>query len=180
MSARIAFSNGDGTFGTSIAQPQFPLRCDDYTHDFDGDGWPDVLCYDAHLGNAAAWAITADDATISIFTVSAPTAPRVSDLNNDGLPDLVYGIGSSVGVALATGRGQFAGINVVLSAPMPVGTVSFADIDGDGFTDIVAEYGTNSGRRYAPSLPQSQRRWLRAVEHARRERRGVPIRRRLR
>ena len=76
-----------------------------------------------------------------------PGAVTLTDLNGDGLPDLVVANsgGNNVLVYLGLGNGQY---DQVPNEPFPVGTdpvgITVADVNGDGLPDlVVANQGSN-------------------------------------
>ncbi len=160
--------NGDGSFNNP---PAIDLISDDLFlgefvfeesskeiafGDFDGDGYNDL-------------AITSTTSFLQIFTNNGtgqftagqrvqvgnkPIHVRVADFDNDGIKDLasVNANSKSVVISLGNGDGTFAdiadasgrAISIQLDGEVDLFDMDVADINADGFLDIViAEDGTN-------------------------------------
>ncbi|MCG8667865.1 MAG: FG-GAP-like repeat-containing protein [Pseudomonadales bacterium] len=76
------------------------------------------------------------------------------DINNDGLPDLVFGTANGPRVFKNSGNGQFQHVSIDLGALDSRNTfvVAFADINNDGWQDLF--FSTYSGTSYV--IPNSQ------------------------
>lgn len=129
----IEYSNGDGTFGRTIEQPNYPASCDPYHYSLDGHA--NAICYSS--GKVVVYDMVSDGSGSQAFTVAAPTWPTLLDVDHDGKLDFVYAVGASVAVSLNLGGNVFAPTQVVIVADTQVKELVPVDIDGDGFTDLV-------------------------------------------
>jgi hypothetical protein len=113
----------------------------------DGDGHVDLVVSSATSGVAAV-ALGLGDGTLSDFssTIAAGRDLLLADMNGDGHDDLV-GWGQSAGyelrVTYGNGLGSFAGTAAWPSA-VPMSQLAAADIDQDGWIDILAGDGSLS------------------------------------
>jgi hypothetical protein len=138
--AHIIFSNGDGTFGQGIVQPDFPSgTCiiDQYSL----DGYADAICLtDTTL---SVLHMASDGSTLPGFTMTVPSFPSIVDINGDGKLDFVFRLGSNIAAQLGDGGSSFGSLQVVVTSDSPLGNVSFADIDGDGLDDMMVTSGSD-------------------------------------
>ena len=75
----------------------------------------------------------------------------VADINNDGLPDLILANRGDLGIStnyicLNKGKGQFNS-NCIAFAPYPATTITPADVNKDGFIDLVVPH-RDGGQSY--------------------------------
>ncbi len=141
----ILWNDGRGGFGgapTAIGPAKSSIRAAAVA-DLDGDGALDLVVGDQETGlfryrNAGARRF---DAPIALPTAKAsPYCIAIADLNRDGRPDIVIGNDESPGILLfrtgEKGRVEFteAAWNDGKGA---VYGVAIADLDGDGWPDIV-------------------------------------------
>jgi hypothetical protein len=148
----IAFANGDGTFAKSVEQGLFPLQCEDYTHDWNGDGWPDALCYDKDVSLTRAFSIASDGSTQTIFSVATPAAPVVGDIDGDGRLDFAYVVGATFAFQLNEGSGQFGVVMTAYTAESTLQELWLGDIAADWHIDAVVTVATSSMPRIARVL----------------------------
>jgi uncharacterized repeat protein (TIGR01451 family) len=142
----VVLGDGTGGFGTPMT---FPTNSTGPTAiavaDFNRDGRADVAVSSVYssavsvllgdgLGGFGAPTLYASGGTYA-FAVAA------GDVNGDGNPDLVTGnqVPPTVGVLLGDGHGGF-GPTATYTPPDAFGTltVGVADLNGDGFADVVA------------------------------------------
>jgi hypothetical protein len=152
----ILLGNGDGTF---TGQPDFQLGANTYYNpyyaavgDLNGDGIPDLAVtiedqVKFHQGIAVAFGNgdgTFQAPTLFPSTVNPPQdVPlpgyvHVVDLNQDGIPDLVYSNSqfSTVGVLYGQGGGAFYD-PIEFPADRWAWGLALVDYNGDGATDVV-------------------------------------------
>ncbi len=125
-----------GIVTTAIGGPN-----DGVIADFNGDGFPDVAVTTSSPENVYVYMGLPDGSGYaSPFTYAAGAWPidvTAGDMNGDGLPDLVVGSGDAVAVLLSNGDGTF-GDPLVTAASCQVGPLRIADINQDGFNDVVS------------------------------------------
>jgi hypothetical protein len=147
---RVSYGDGNGQFGTSVQVPGIPplgfphwIVC----RDMNGDSLVDVVIAN-HASNQDSIRVY-NQSNNGVFVLADNIANMqdeyqhiaVSDLNRDGLMDIVSTSGSSLGagirVALSRNDGGFFSA-VSYAAGGPCGLPSIADIDGDGDNDIAS------------------------------------------
>lgn len=130
------------SFAWSDATPQLAAA------DFDGDGLDDVawIDIDAGLMRCARGSTTGTLSQPVDSPLLAPAAPQalpyVSELNGDGLPDLILHAGLTTGlepeVRLSLGGGRF-GRPAKFAAGAASRALVLLDVDGDGRRDFVTD-----------------------------------------
>ncbi len=138
----IAFATANGDFNVT-QQPDYPRGCQNYVASF--DGYADAVCYED--GNAVIYDIANDGTEQHVASIPVAGNPHIADLDGDGKPDFAYGIGSTVAVQLGHGT-SFQAAQVVAVADEQVVEISFADIDGDGYVDMIVEVGSAGAYSY--------------------------------
>jgi hypothetical protein len=169
----VLLGNGDGTFqAPTFTRVPYGVS-EVTVADMNGDGIPDLVATNNRLGGAAALSgsyfsiatvlLGKGDGTFQAgqaFAVGPPGTPiAVADMNGDGEPDLVatyYNSGAvkvflnttskrstSVSFAGAGANSILANANYTLPIGHSLSSVAFADINGDGLSDVIvpAAYG---------------------------------------
>ncbi len=163
----VLLGNGDGTFQTAVSYDSGGiLTASVAVADVNGDGIPDVITEGCNgqdgcptvagvlLGNGDGTfqpAVTYAESGVGDMSVT------VGDLNGDGIPDLVAancgasqgcGLGAPegvVGVLLGNGDGTFQGAMTYYAGGLGTNTAVLADVNGDGYLDIIALNNAGSG-----------------------------------
>ena len=150
----ILLGDGAGGFGpaTSFASGLFNSTTEVFAADLNADGKMDVATGSenehrfAVLYGAGDGTLGAPRTFGDFGQTSNPQSFAAGDLNGDGKPELITGSGGSAGVYINDGAGGFAFartlFNVSGSFNDGVGSVSLADLNGDGKLDLV---GLGSG-----------------------------------
>ncbi|MCC6358882.1 MAG: VCBS repeat-containing protein [Phycisphaerales bacterium] len=139
----VSLGNGDGTFQSQI--PMFltggPVGA--VVADFNRDGFLDVA---APLVFSSEVVVGLGDGTGALaelgrFPADSPEGLEIGDANGDGFEDLLtpYLNGNAVQVLLGNGNGTFQPyINIPTGADTLPIAVAFADVNADGFDDVLA------------------------------------------
>jgi hypothetical protein len=154
-SVSVLLGNGDGSFQSqqTFALPAYPTSV--AVADVTGDGRPDLIVtyspvvfppftvpggVEVLQGNGDGMFTDIGGVPLGLF----PTSVVVSDVNNDGNPDLIVANAgeADVSVLLGNGKGQFAAPQTFASGAHS-SSVAVADVNGDGMPDLVV------GHRYA-------------------------------
>ncbi len=147
----ILTNNGRGGFALSSVLPTRAPFSNPKTiaiADFNGDGWPDVVCANRNFSTLLLYTNDHHGALVAAGTPNAGGCPATvvaADLNGDGRPDLVMNDGCSANltVMLNDGHGGFG-----LPAAFPVGqcqtAVAIGDVNGDGWPDLVSANGCDN------------------------------------
>jgi hypothetical protein len=143
----VAFGNGDGTFGT----PTFYPISDEGDHymavgDFNGDGILDAVT----VADQGVWLMTGKGAGLfnqPVLAVSGVANPEykfaAADMNHDGNLDLIVSIETGVAILFGNGDGTFKQ-PVSYSTPVPGPNVTVADINSDGYLDVICSSTSNT------------------------------------
>ncbi|HEY6271212.1 MAG TPA: FG-GAP-like repeat-containing protein [Terriglobales bacterium] len=145
----VLLGKGDGTFQPAISGKAGLNSNSIVAGDLNGDGVLDlaVLNYCGNSSGCFAGTISIllgkSDGTFQLvkghtLNYTRPTNLAASDLNGDGIPDLVFSYGTvRVGVLLGEGRGKFAPeTDYTVASYADPQTLAVADLNGDGQLDL--------------------------------------------
>ncbi|MBB6146569.1 hypothetical protein HNQ77_004548 [Silvibacterium bohemicum] len=147
--------NGDGTFGAPVtlftdSQQGVSLRTDDYNQ----DGKPDLTLFDGSEIDADSgillYAGNGDGtfaAPVLLSSVGGALAGTYADVNNDGVPDLIFTGYSGLSVALGTGGGSFAA-PIANFAPELFGPVLTGSFLGDNTISVIISDGSHGATTF--------------------------------
>jgi hypothetical protein len=146
----LLLGQGDGTFidgdtlveGVAVNVGKAPTMV--VTADVNGDGHADlVICLseektiNVQFGNGDG--TFRSEAALNLPTRSPPRSFEVADVNRDGQQDIVYVEERFVVVNLGNGTGRFEESERILVESLDLQSVRAADLDGDGWTDLVVQ-----------------------------------------
>lgn len=140
---RVTLLPGDGTGGFALGDgiDASATGTTMAAADLDGDGRPELLVADRAGSQVHALrfdgGVPAVASTIPLM--DSPSAVAVADLQGDGMVDVITGHDGALVMSWAwgLGDGSFAAPGRV-TTPTTTDRIVPADIDGDGFTDVVA------------------------------------------
>ena len=155
-SVSIFLGNGDGSFGGKTDFPAGPSPGSLVAADFNGDGIMDLAVTGRiTAGSRITILLGNGDGTFNpggmVLTGDFPVSVTAGDFNGDGIIDLAWVLGEAdtrvtVQVALGNGDGTFGPITTMPLGGNAGGTISSADINGDGIADlVVVAQGLTSG-----------------------------------
>lgn len=147
---RVFFNNGGGSFDNFKEFQTYPHNTSLCAADFDGDGATDI----AILTETRVGPFFLGDGkggfTVFQSTLPAPGLGRyimATDLNNDGLADLIAVGTGYISLYINKGNLSFEIISFAMGEMFYSKHISSADLDGNGFEDIIfSDYP--SGRLY--------------------------------
>lgn len=150
----VLLGNGDGTFRPVTAYPTGGRNSSFVAvADLNGDGKPDLVVANLNIfipaGSVSVFLGLGDGnfrpaVTYSSGGYAAPEA-HISDVNGDGIPDIVVadcgpidGCGTGViGVLLGNGNGTFAPVVAFSAGAYNSTSIAVGDVNGDGSPDLV-------------------------------------------
>jgi uncharacterized repeat protein (TIGR01451 family) len=170
----VLFGNGDGTFQAPVAttlpvnSPQCCTGWQVAIGDFNGDKKADVIVGIADIfGNISLQILLGNgDGTFqngkplspsgtlaTTCATGACTGVAIADFNKDGKLDLAVGVVSGVELLAGQGDGTFADLGpIVPVAGGAVGTLRVADINADGYPDLIVDTGVSGTSAYTHDI----------------------------
>lgn len=146
----VYINNGDGTFASQVIYPTGSVPIVLAVGDFNNDGFPDVAVVNNGDKTVGIFLNNGDGTFASMvaygipFSIS-PTTITLIDIDNDGNLDIVVGDATNFASTLINdGTGVFSS-GTTFSTPEFIGQLTTADMNNDGFDDIVsADFSENT------------------------------------
>ena len=158
----ILFGNGDGTLQAPIATTLEPHAAVAAVADVNGDKKADlVVNLSDASGNGTGVEVLLGNGDGTFQTSkTVVTDPEnvliVADFNNDGKPDLAINNSTTVLIMLGQGDGTFSqGGQAMLTDGYAVGRAWAADLNGDGYLDLVVDSASYSSAGFNYSVTQN-------------------------
>ncbi|MDC7996915.1 FG-GAP-like repeat-containing protein [Gilvibacter sediminis] len=151
----VTWIEGDGTGGSTTGGTEILVDGDLFfngltMNDFNNDNLIDIAVTSAP-GDFVRWYSNNGDESVTLEQTIGGAFNQAqiesTDLNNDTYPDLVYSSFSAEDILIAlnddTGSGVFTEYDEVFTSPLAT-IFALADLDQDGFTDIISLSETNT------------------------------------
>lgn len=158
MNPSVSFlpGNGDGTFGASVTIFENTLSgiFQLLTNDYNQDGKADLTFFDSGEIDADSgvllYAGNGDGtfaAPVVLSSIGGAYEGTYADINNDGVPDLIFTGYAGLSVALGTGGGSFA-TPIAYFAPVLSGPVLAGNFLGDNTRSIILGRGAGAATAF--------------------------------
>jgi hypothetical protein len=147
----IFLGNGDGSFASKMDFAAGPVPGSLVAADFNGDGVMDLAITGRTTGGSRITILLGNgNGTFGsgsmVLTSDFPVSLTAGDFNGDGITDLAWVLGdtdtrATVQVMLGNGDGTFGPITTMPLGGFIGGSISNADVNGDGIVDLVVVAG---------------------------------------
>ncbi len=169
-SLAVRLGDGAGGFGAPIVTPSPVTSATSsvgderlFLADLNGDGFLDAVVYPGAAASTPGFGILLGNGTgafpsSSVLPGSASGRwPALHDVNDDGVPDLLFTIVSTSQFAVRFGVGDGTFLPFVLTPIAGPGDIAVADFDGDGFPDVMTSTGWLIRNDGTGAFPQTER-----------------------
>ncbi|MBV7531424.1 FG-GAP-like repeat-containing protein [Chitinophaga sp. sic0106] len=159
MVEAIYYANGSGFTMQKLPSP-IDISDQSYVADYNGDGFPDLMVLNAGLANiyfcdpqthvlSAKPVVTRD----LKFNTNCSNCIFTSDMNGDGMADLLSIMGTTAYVYLSNGNG-FKPAQTISNMQLASGEIFVVDVNGDSQADLYSA-DSKSGTLYLSNFSQS-------------------------
>jgi hypothetical protein len=156
----VKYGQADGTFGEAVSLGSFTVQVPPsaiLAGDFNGDGYTDLIFLAGSINSQSQYQVLLNDGTGHFSSASVgvlpfnfgTSAPAVAgDFNHDGKLDFAYGGNNSlqtIALFFGNGDGTFSPPKILGAANGIAFTPTAADLNGDGYTDLVYLFTSYNG-----------------------------------